>query len=230
MLKKINGKEKMTEWSTEECNQFDAPDGARFPPHMMEEEKDIEIFAPILCRRFPFAFEEKVELFNGIMANRYKPVVNAFGDSNKNSDNKCYCEARWNNCPPSGTHDVSKCFGGSPLLISYPHFYEGDQKLYNSVEGLEPNQELHESFLDIYPKLGMSVNGSLKLQINIQVKKPSYLRSKKNYLSFFLIFTTCCHFPEMERLDNDIILPLIWFEISPEGLSEELQSAINELK
>lgn len=40
---------------------------------------------------------------------------------------------------------------GAPVYISNPHFYLADNKLLESVEGLMPNQSLHESYFKIQP-------------------------------------------------------------------------------
>lgn len=37
------------------------------------------------------------------------------------------------------------------MYISNPHFYLADNKLLESVEGLRPNQSLHESYFKIQP-------------------------------------------------------------------------------
>lgn len=42
-------------------------------------------------------------------------------------------------------------FSGAPVYISNPHFYLADPELLNAVEGLTPNQSLHESYFKIQP-------------------------------------------------------------------------------
>ena len=37
------------------------------------------------------------------------------------------------------------------LVMSLPHFYQADPKYINAIEGLNPNKEEHESYLDIEP-------------------------------------------------------------------------------
>lgn len=38
-----------------------------------------------------------------------------------------------------------------PVYISLPHFLHASESVLNSVEGLSPNEEEHETYLDIEP-------------------------------------------------------------------------------
>jgi len=35
--------------------------------------------------------------------------------------------------------------------MSFPHFYAGDESLMKQVDGLNPREEDHESYLDLHP-------------------------------------------------------------------------------
>jgi CD36 family. len=35
-------------------------------------------------------------------------------------------------------------------MLSFPHFYLGDPRLLEAVEGLNPDPEKHDSFLDVH--------------------------------------------------------------------------------
>lgn len=48
-------------------------------------------------------------------------------------------------CLPEGLLDVTDCYYGFPIALSYPHFYQGDDVLFNKLEGLKPDKELHET-------------------------------------------------------------------------------------
>lgn len=64
-----------------------------------------------------------------------------------------------------------------PLLSSFPHFYLGDPHLYENFEGLQPKEELHETYVDIHPKLAFPLNGVSRFQINIELpQKPEFER------------------------------------------------------
>lgn len=59
---------------------------------------------------------------------------------------QCFCRAE-DECPPKGTIDLYKC-AGTPMFMSMPHFYMGDEKLLNNIEsGLNPDKEKHGIYL-----------------------------------------------------------------------------------
>lgn len=53
----------------------------------------------------------------------------------------CFCFAP----PLPPTHQ------GAPVVVSFPHFYQADPKYINAVDGLNPNKEEHETYLDLQP-------------------------------------------------------------------------------
>lgn len=36
-------------------------------------------------------------------------------------------------------------------MVSFPHFYQADPKYINAIDGLSPNKEEHETYLDLEP-------------------------------------------------------------------------------
>lgn len=104
---------------------------------------------------------------------------------------------------------------GAPVYISNPHFYLADPDLLDAVEGLKPNQTLHESYFKIQPvstlplklgciykhyrlqltwfdqlfffiqqKLGVPLEGKVRVQLNLKVDQSIYINSLKNFRSF----------------------------------------------
>lgn len=82
---------------------------------------------------------------------RYKFTPDAFNFSD--TQNKCFCPKIDGSrvCPPAGLFNISACNYGSPLLSSFPHFYGADKSLLKQIDGLNPRQEDHESYVDIHP-------------------------------------------------------------------------------
>lgn len=39
----------------------------------------------------------------------------------------------------------------APLVESLPHFYLGNESLLDTINGLNPKKDLHQTFLDIEP-------------------------------------------------------------------------------
>ena len=84
-------------------------------------------------------------------------------------------------------------FTGFPIALSYPHFYQSDPTLLEAVEGLEPKQDLHESYFFIQPKSGLPVDLAFRFQINMALQDISAIDNVDGF--------------------SDLVLPLLWFEI-----------------
>lgn len=197
----MNEASKLDVWSTDECNQVKGTHESQFPPSSMDKEKILKVFMKSICRTISIKFEEEV-ILNGQQAWRYRPLPNIFGNSVKNPDNKCYCDAEnpQEKCLPSGVFDTEKCTGVS-LFVSYPHFYEGDETLLENFEGLKPEADKHASFVDINPDTGIPVGGATRFQLNVRIKQFSYGIFPLQY--FF------------KKLPEDLIIPLCWIELTP---------------
>lgn len=59
----------------------------------------------------------------------------------------------WNlgKCLLAGLLDISDCYYGFPIALSYPHFLDSDEQLVNNVIGSRPNRTEHESYFMIQP-------------------------------------------------------------------------------
>lgn len=202
----MNGDTKMNFWDSDECNEFIGTDGSQFPPHLMDKEQELKIFVKSFCRTIKLQYEREVSVLNGIPAWRYKVPEGGFASSLTNPENQCYCDAENSNtCPPDGVFDASKCLDGIPLLLSYPHFLEGNESLFTHFEGLTPNRTLHETFADIHPRLAFPIGGASRLQINFRVK------SFDNYY---------------KKLPKDLILPVFWFEVTSGEIPPQFQAIV----
>ncbi|KAG7468842.1 scavenger receptor class B member 1 isoform X3, partial [Solea senegalensis] len=82
----------------------------------------------------------------------------------------------------------------SPVFISHPHFYNADPVLLDYVQGLSPNEDEHGLFIDIHPQTGVPLNVSIRLQLNLYMKKVSGIT-------------------ETSKI-SEVVMPMIWFEES----------------
>ena len=85
----------------------------------------------------------------GVTFYRYAGTENMFASVEKNPDNWCFCSGGV--CNPSGVTNSSTCRFGSPAFVSFPHYYLADPFFQNQVEGLNPQQDLHEFHVDLDP-------------------------------------------------------------------------------
>lgn len=80
---------------------------------------------------------------------RYTFAPNAMDNGYFDPENKCFC--RNGNCLQYGLLDVTDCYYGFPIALSYPHFLYSDPELLNSIEGSTPDVSKHESYFIIQP-------------------------------------------------------------------------------
>lgn len=57
-----------------------------------------------------------------------------------------------------GLSDVTDCYYGFPIALSYPHFLDADPVLLENVTGSTPNRTEHESFFDINPVSSVDIS------------------------------------------------------------------------
>lgn len=82
-------------------------------------------------------------------AYRYVGTKKVFSNKTEDPDNWCFCSGGM--CNPSGIGNSSTCRFGTPVFVSFPHFYLADPYYLEHVEGLNPQKDLHEFFIDLEP-------------------------------------------------------------------------------
>ena len=64
----------------------------------------------------------------------------------------------------------SKGNSSNPQVLSQPHFLNVDLDLLEKIEdGMNANQTLHETFLDIEPVTGSVMRGAKRVQFNVEI-------------------------------------------------------------
>ena len=203
-------------WKGKQCNTIRGTDGQFFHPFVQKDEK-LEIFAPDLCRTLAIEFVKttsirSIELYRfGIADSFFKPI-------DFNEETKCYCvkrshEAKQKFCKLSGITDVSSC-RKKPIVLSTPHFYNGDPLLRQAVDGLNPSAANHDTFIDIEPMTGAVLRVRRRLQVNVEMVKHE-------------------GFPASEVLkDQRLIHPFIWLDQSivvPDDLAQKLENKLTKI-
>ena len=124
-------------------------------------------FLSLLPNRSVYITFSDFESVQGLPALRYKVPAEILANT---SDNAGFCIPK-GNCLGSGVLNVSVCKNGAPIIISFPHFYEADEKFVSAIEGMHPNKEYHETFVDINPLTGVILRAAKRFQINVYVRK-----------------------------------------------------------
>ncbi|GCB80275.1 hypothetical protein scyTo_0016146, partial [Scyliorhinus torazame] len=117
---------------------------------------------------FYLTFEKELEV-QGINAYRFVLPKEAFANDHPTG---CCPDGI---CSLSGVLNISVCRQGAPVLISSPHFYNGDPELAKAVGGMNPNMEAHQTFVDIEPMTGIPVRAAKRMQINLHVESVKYI-------------------------------------------------------
>ncbi|KAK9293680.1 hypothetical protein QLX08_011426 [Tetragonisca angustula] len=211
LIQRINGHDSYRIWGDEKCDRIYGTDGSMFPPNWNQQQPNatIYVYAKEFCRQLPFRYERR-SFSNGIPTLRYKLPSNVFTPT-RNKDS-CFCpkesyDSVTRICPPAGTFNISACKFGLPLIVSFPHFYSGDESLFQKIEGLTPAQDRHESYVDVHTHLGVTVATRMRFQLNLEVRKAVGM-------------------PFSGNLEDGTILPLIWVDIVIDDLPESIRQTL----
>lgn len=212
---KWNNKPEVPYWKGKYCNTIRGTDGQFFHPFVQKDER-LEIFAPDLCRTLAIEFVKTTSIRSiglyrfGIASSFFKPI-------NSTEETKCYCvkrsvEDKKNFCKLSGIVDISSC-RKAPVVLSTPHFYNGDQSLREAVDGLSPSPSLHDTYIDIEPMTGAVLRVRRRIQINVEL-------------------TQLEGFDASLALKNRrIIHPMVWYDQSivvPDDLAQKLENRLTK--
>jgi len=200
------------------CDQLGGSDAATLPPSWTKTDS-MDMFISLMCRRINLDFEKETSHF-GIPTLRYIPPPNAMGSHEdpdpvyKNEDNACYCRKEDGfACLKSGVLNMAPCKvtdalkTGAPIALSYPHFYQAHQSFRDAVDGLEPNKEKHQFFVDLEPTLGFPLAIRPRFQLNAIIRRDPDFEIARN-------------FPE------ELVLPFLWAQDGFGDPSDEMADAI----
>ncbi|XP_050587850.1 scavenger receptor class B member 1-like isoform X1 [Bombus affinis] len=189
LIEKYNGDVNLPQWTGKCANVKGASDGAKYANYI-EPNDTVLFFRKSLCRSATMTrIGEKT--IKSLHTYKYTFVENIMDNGAYIPENKCFC--RHGYCLKPGLIDVTDCYYGFPIALSYPHFYKADPSILESIEGLTPNRDAHESFVYIQPQSGLPVEFAFRFQINMALQNIG-------------------HMARVEKFEN-FVLPLLWFEI-----------------
>lgn len=173
------GKRNLSYWDSY-CDMINGTDAASFPP-FVEKSRTLRFFSSDICRSIYAVFGSEMNL-KGIPVYRFVLPANAFASPLQNPDNHCFCTEKEisNNCTSYGVLDIGKCKEGKPVYISLPHFLHASPDVSEPIEGLNPNEDEHSTYLDVEPITGFTLQFAKRLQVNILVKPARKIEALKN--------------------------------------------------
>ncbi|KAJ0177536.1 hypothetical protein K1T71_006409 [Dendrolimus kikuchii] len=150
------------------CNSYtNVYEGIAYPTEM-KPERPIRIYRSILCRFLQLDYHGRTTMWYGAEGLVYKISNNTY---TYNNDTKCLCSK---GICLDGVSDMSPCFLGLPIVLSNSHFLYADPKLYERIDGMKPDEDLHGSSFTIEPKIGMVLTTSFSVQVNILVRDVNF--------------------------------------------------------
>ncbi|XP_009975825.1 PREDICTED: platelet glycoprotein 4 isoform X2 [Tauraco erythrolophus] len=137
-----------------------------------EDIKKTAIIESYKNKRSIYGVFHSKQIVKGIELYRFTVPREAFASPAEVEDNYCFCTDKVisENCTLAGVLDISACKAGRPVFISLPHFLHASDSILHNVEGLSPNEEEHETFLDVEPITGFTLQFAKRLQVNLLVK------------------------------------------------------------
>jgi hypothetical protein len=210
-LVSYKGKKTLSNWAGPYCNMINGTDGSQFHPEI-DKKEILYVFNTDLCRSLFLEFQKESSV-KGIPTYKFAVPDRFFtAPHNKNPGMECFCtnpKSPHKICETDGILDISRCRKGAPVALSAPHFFAGDPILRINVEGLKPEREIHETFLEIEPLTGLVLNAARRLQINILVEKSRDI--------------------EALRTVQQMVMPFLWLQESAtadEGSADKFKSLI----
>lgn len=179
IIESYKGKRNLSYWPSY-CDMINGTDAASFPP-FVEKSRTLRFFSSDICRSIYAVFGSEIDL-KGINVYRFVLPANAFASPLQNPDNHCFCTEKVisNNCTSYGVLDIGKCKEGKPVYISLPHFLHASPDISEPIEGLNPNEEEHRTYLDVEPITGFTLQFAKRLQVNILVKPARKIEALKS--------------------------------------------------
>ncbi|MFO7795733.1 MAG: hypothetical protein ACQERB_03165 [Promethearchaeati archaeon] len=190
---KYDGTDTIEIWDSPEI--VGGTDGMQFHQGISKEET-LQTFQPDLMRVVDLEYVEDTSI-HGIRLLRFTLNSDCFAPNEK----------YYMDTPGIINLSPVEQYQGVPVRVSKPHFLGCEHEIADSIIGINPIKENHETFIDVEPISGITMNAKQRIQINFEVNPSNKLK------------------PNI----NESIMPIIWFERSgevPKELASEFSSQV----
>lgn len=165
-----NGKN-YTEHFPKECSALKGSPG-EFQKTNLKKNESVYYFFTDFCRSVKLDYVDEV-LVEDILGYRYRISPNVFDNGTLDPVNECYCNGQ---CLPYGAMNLSSCWFGLPVYISNPHFMGADPYFLSQVDGLKPDDRIHNTSVILEPRTGFMLELNGRLQLNFYIQPSSHIR------------------------------------------------------
>lgn len=175
-VERFNFSNKLSIWSNDYANMINGTDSTIWHPNTNQNELFYS-FMNDICRSVHLKYNQTHRNPYGIDTYRYILPKDIFANT---SENEGFClkdKMQQRKCLPDGLFSLTTCIhldGNKvsiplPIIASNPHFLDADPSVQNAILGLAPDEILHRSFADVEPVTGIVMNGTRRMQFNINV-------------------------------------------------------------
>ncbi|XP_071452331.1 scavenger receptor class B member 1-like [Hetaerina americana] len=181
-------------------------EGMLFPQNV-GRNTSLRVYRDAMCRPLILQYQKDVTIGKDLPAIRFQPPLDFLNSTHP--ENACHCLKNKEKCLPDGLTDMSPCYFNFPIAVSYPHFYLADPRIQQNVLGMFPDEEKHQSFIDIQPVAGIPMQAHSRIQLNMIVKDTTQIRRAAPF--------------------KNLILPIVWTDLSLDQLPPSLMYVVHLL-
>lgn len=161
------------------CQYINGTDGSAVSPFRQKND-NFYIFSSDICRSVQLFYEKEVK-YKGIPGYRYITKDNFLNEIGQCYGNDCFCVDKISGalkeddgCLYSGALDLTECLD-APIVATLPHFYGAHPTYEKMIDGIHPNPDKHQIFLEVEPRTGNPLRGGKKAQFNMFLKKIEHI-------------------------------------------------------
>lgn len=171
------------------CNMINGTDGTIYPIDLSKNER-LYIFNTQICRSI-FLVSDGDEKIDGVSTTRFYAPKEVFELDFE--DNVCFCpDGELSECLPDGLMDASTCYQeiiaqqlglsaelSISVIVSSPEFLYANESTIATINGFNPNQEEHETVINLDLETGIILSGAKRIQINTRLNQFWFLGSAR---------------------------------------------------
>ncbi|XP_060809018.1 scavenger receptor class B member 1-like [Amyelois transitella] len=201
-IDRFRGEPQLPGYDPDECPDriFRSSEGVMY--HQRLSKTDVVLYwRKTVCKLMPLYFDSEL-VIDHVPVYRYNLSESVFNRVTNGTD--CYDTQP---SLPEGLSDGSKCYFKFPMVVSYPHFYNGQPPKDKYVTGLQPDRTKHNSYIIVEPLTGTPFRSVARMQSNLRVHDLTRFNYPYNKFS-------------------NLVLPLFWAEYNQEGLPAHIRQTI----
>ncbi|XP_055642568.1 protein peste [Toxorhynchites rutilus septentrionalis] len=154
-----------TDFFADHCGMLNGSAGEFYTPNL-SKDVPIQLFTPDMCRSLPLDFEREEEVA-GIRGYKYAGGPRTVDNGTMYPETACFSAGE---IVPSGVLNISACRFGTPVFMSFPHYYGADEYYLKQVEGLSPDKSKHQFYMTMEPTTGIPLEVAARFQLNILIE------------------------------------------------------------